>query len=99
MKAEQILPLIPFVLPATISTTHNTKCGRGMIVPVTVAANTDKVITHNLGRLVQGLIPLINNGGASLPPKLFFGGNGTRSTSQQTIQGDVAMSNCLVWVF
>lgn len=96
---QDILPLVPFVLPPVISTTRNTKCGRGVIVPVTVAANTQITVTHNLGRKVQGMLALINDGGLALPPKLYFGVAPTSTASQQSIEGDTTMTNCLVWLF
>ena len=88
--------LIPFVFPpGGISVDRNTKCGRGVVVPITVAANTPITVTHNLGRFVQGMIPLINNAGATFVPKLKFGG-GPSTVSEQSIEGDTDMTNCLV---
>jgi len=87
---------IPFLTAPFISTTRNTRCGRGMIVPVTVAANTDITVNHRLGRLVQGMIPLLNNGGATFTPKLKYGA-GPRTFNQQSINADTALTNCLIW--
>lgn len=96
MRQDTTLSLVPFVLPSVIPTNRNTKCGRGVIVPVTATAGTPVVITHNLGRLVQGLIAI--NNGTAYTPRLAMPA-GTRTTTQQTIQGDVNMTSCLVWVF
>lgn len=93
---QQDLP--PWVTSPFISTSRNTRNGRGMIVPVTAAANTPVTVTHNLGRLVQGMLAVLNNAGATFTPKLMFAA-GTRSASQQTIEADTAMTNCLVWFF
>lgn len=87
---------IPFLTAPFISTTRNTRCGRGMIVPVTVAANTDITVNHNMGRLVQGMIPIINHGGATLTPKLKFGA-GPRDFNRQSINADTTLTNCLIW--
>lgn len=87
---------IPFLTQPFIPTNRNTRCGRGMIVPVTAAANTDVTVNHRMGRLVQGMIPLLNNGGATVVPKLKYGA-GPRSFNQQSINADTAMTNCLVW--
>jgi hypothetical protein len=99
--SQHIDPRIPFVLPPVIPTTRNTKCGRGVIVPVTVAVNTKTTITHNLGRKVQGMIALLNNGGASPTPYgLWFGTSPTSTSTQQSIiSPNVALTNCLLWVF
>lgn len=95
---DSLDPRIPFVLPPAISTTRNTKCGRGVIVPITVAQNTQTTVTHNLGRKVQGIIPLLNNGGASPTPYgMWFGTTPTSTNTQQSlISPNVALTNCLV---
>jgi hypothetical protein len=89
--------LIPFVTEPFISTTRNTRCGRGMIVPLTAAANAPVTVTHNLGRIVQGMIVLLNAAGAAFPPRLMFA-PGERSATKQTIVGDADMTTCLVWL-
>lgn len=96
VRALDVLDLIPFVLPAKISTTKNTKCGRGVIVPLSAAANTPVTATHNLGRPVQVYWPLINNGGATVPPRLVLAA--PSSNNAQGFSGDVAMTNCLVFM-
>lgn len=92
---------VPFVLPAVISKTQNTRCGRGMIVPVTVAANTPIVVSHNLGRFVQSFWPL--NNGTGFLPKLAFGDptdpGYVSSTTQQTLIADEDLTQCLILMF
>lgn len=88
----------PFVTEPFISTTRNTRNGRGMFVPVTAVANTPITITHNLGRIVQGMIAVLNNGGADFTPALRFAA-GEHSNTKQTIEADAAMTNCLIWLF
>jgi hypothetical protein len=92
---RQVYPVLEGVIPPVIPTTRNTRDGRGMIVPVTVVANTPITVTHNLGRLVQGFVPLINDAGAAFTPKLMFGA-GPHSNTQVTVVGDTDMTNCLI---
>jgi hypothetical protein len=93
----QLRTEIPFILPAVIPTTGTTRCGHGIIVPVTAAANTSIVVTHGLGRKVQAAIVLANNGGALFPPRLMFG-TLTSTPNQVNLIGDTAMTNCLVFL-
>ncbi len=88
---------VPFILPAVISTTQPTRCGRGVIVPVSAASGTDVTVTHNLGRKVQAMIPLLNNSGVSYTPQLKFGA-GPATASQQSINANATMTNCLVFL-
>lgn len=93
---------IPGITSPFISLTRNTRFGRGMVVPVTAAANTPVTITHNLGRLVQGMIAISNGANGELfTPGVarVITGSPVRSASQQTIQANLAMTSCLVWVF
>ncbi|MDE2104445.1 MAG: hypothetical protein KGL39_44835 [Patescibacteria group bacterium] len=102
MTTEELLALTPFVLPPIIPTNKNANCGAGMIVPVTAAASTPVKVTHGLGRKVQGMIVLANNAGANLTPRLQWGttlAGGVSTIQQVTIQGDEAMTNCLVFIF
>jgi hypothetical protein len=92
---RQVYPVLEGVIPPVIPTTRNTRDGRGMIVPVSGAANTPITVTHNLGRLVQGFVPLINNAGATFNPKLMFGA-GPNSNTQVTIVGSEILTNCLI---
>lgn len=97
VRAIDILTLVPFVLPAKISTTKPTKCGRGVIVPLTAAQNAAVTAQHNLGRPVQVYWPLINNAGASVPPLLTLTAPSTNN-SQGFVATNVAMTNCLVFM-
>jgi len=92
---------IPSLTAPFISLTRNTRFGRGVIVPVTVAANTPVTITHNLGRLVQGMLAISNGANGELfTPQLArtIGGGSVRTPEKQSIQGNLAMTSCLVWV-
>lgn len=96
-RTIDFLNLIPFVLPAKISLTKATKCGRGVIVPLTQATPGSSVTaTHNLGRPVQAYWPLINNAGATVPPRLTLASPSTNNA--QGFIADVAMTNCLVFM-
>lgn len=96
-RALDILTLIPFVLPAKISTTKPTRCGRGVIVPLTGAQNAVVTANHGLGRPVQVYWPLINNAGASVPPLLTLAAPSTNN-AQGFVSTNVAMANCLVFM-
>jgi len=89
--------MVPFILPAEISLTQPTHCGRGMIVPVTGAANTSIVVKHNLGRFAQVAWALINQGAFS--PRLMFDPAGTSTQQKQSIIADGAMNQCLILFF
>lgn len=99
---RQVYNQVPFVNAPIISLTRNTKMARGMIVPVTVGPNTPIVITHNLGRLMQGAIGIANGANGELyPPRVARPTSGTpvRTASQQTITCDTACTQALIWVF
>lgn len=97
---RQVYNQLPFVTMPFISLTKNTKMARGMIVPVTVAANTTIVITHSLGRLMQGATGISNGANGELyPPRILRVVGGTRTTKQQSIQCDTACTSALIWVF
>lgn len=95
-RIVDVLNIIPFVLPSKISLTKATRCGRGVIVPLTAAAGATATATHNLGRPVQVYWPLINNGGATVPPRLTLAA--PSSNNSQGFVADVAMTNCLVFM-
>lgn len=97
MTAAQLRTEIPFILPALIPTTARTRCGHGVIVPVTVAANAAITVTHGLGRKVQIAWCLANNSGADVAPRLAFG-TPTSTAQQVSITGDLAMTNALVFL-
>lgn len=97
MRVLDVLTLIPFVLPAKISLTKPTKCGRGVIVPLTAAQNAAVTANHGLGRPVQVYWPLINNAGATAPPLLTLAAPSTNN-SQGFVSTNVAMTNCLVFM-
>jgi len=93
---------VPQLHSPTLSLTRNTRYGRGMVVPVTAAASTPVVITHNLGRLVQGMIAISNGANGELfPPAVarVISGSPTRTATKQSIQANGTMTSCLVWVF
>lgn len=91
--------MVPFILPSQLSLTQPTRCGRGMIVPVTATANQSTVIKHNLGRFVQFAIPLWNNG-AFTPQYMFDTGHGaTRTQQKQSVIFNVGCNPCLVLFF
>lgn len=89
---------VPFFLPPAVSLTQNTRSGHGTIVPVTAAANTNVNAAHGLGRIPAGMMCLLNNGGADFDVKLKFG-SGTSDNNNQSIQGDGAMTNALIFFF
>lgn len=97
IRAVDLLTLVPFVLPAKVSLTHPTKCGRGVIVPLTAAQNAAVTAEHGLGRPVQVYWPLINNAGASVPPLLTLAAPSTNN-AQGFVSTNVAMTNCLVFM-
>jgi len=93
---------VPFVTAPFIPKTRNTRNGRGMLVaPVTGPANTDIAVTHNLGRLVQGML-CISNG---LQNQLFtaklrmsYWPPDARNTPKVlTIQADIALDHAVIW--
>lgn len=86
-----------FMLPPKVPTNRNTPWGPGIIVPVTAAANTPTIVKHGLGRLVQGMWCIANDGGALPTPRLQFGPTFGQTTMQEVgIQGDEQMVNALV---
>ena len=95
MTADQIRTEIPFILPPVVPTNAPTRCGHGIIVPVTADANTSVTVTHGLARKIQAAWCISNDAGAAFAPKLKFGTE--VSTAQQVdLIGDVAMTNALV---
>ena len=104
---RQVYNQVPFVVQQlwtqnTIGSTaplyglRNNRCGRGMLVPVTTAAaNTSTVVQHNLGRIVQAMIP-VSYLSTSYPPRIAFA-SGARTTSAQAIQTDAPVTNFWVW--
>jgi hypothetical protein len=91
--------MVPFILPSTVSLTQNTRCGRGMIVPVIAAANVSTVVTHNLGRIAQFAFPLMNIG-AFTPAYQFDTGHGTtKGRNAQSVIFSVGCNPCLVLFF
>lgn len=99
---RQVYNQVPFVNAPFISQTRNTKMARGMIVPVTVNANTAITITHNLGRLVQGMLCISNGTNGELFTAglaRVITGSPVRTKTQQTIQANLALTNALIWVF
>jgi hypothetical protein len=100
-NAGGILNYIPFVLPPVLSTTRPNRCGRGVLVYVSAAANTPVAVTHNIGREVQGAIVVMHNlsaGASSFPPRIALT-SGTRTTQVQTVQFDATATNALVFLF
>lgn len=98
---EQVYNQLPFVNAPFILQTRNTKMARGMIVPVTVAANTNITITHNLGRQIQGMICVLNGANGELFPPQFAlvlpaTNNGAR---QSVVKANGACTSALLWVF
>lgn len=93
--------LVPFVLPPIIPLTQNTPCGTGIICPVSAAANTPVKVTHGLGRKVQGMWMMANDGGATVTSGLLFGttlAGGVNTNEQVTIEAPVVMTNALVFM-
>ena len=97
---------LPFVTDPIISRTigKNTKMARGMIVPVTVAANTPITIQHNLGRQIQGMICISNGAKGELFPPQFAlvvppTAGAIQSSSQATVQANATATQALLWVF
>jgi hypothetical protein len=94
--------MIPFILPSDWKPIQPMRCGRGMIVPnITGKANTSILVTHNLGRFVQGMWPLLNSNGDAFTPKLMFDNTktGTRTQQQQSIIADVDLNKCIIVFF
>jgi hypothetical protein len=100
---QQVYNQLPFVTAPFISTTRNTRMGRGMVVPIAnLVPNTNYTIQHNLGRLVQGMICIANGANGELDPPLFsrsIGAGTVRTQSQQTINANSKCTNALLWVF
>lgn len=89
--------MIPFVLPSKIYGGRPTRCGRGMIVPVSGQGNTSIAVTHNLGRFAQ-VAWVINNTG-NFSPRLMFDPNGIRTEQVQSIIADGVMNKCMILFF
>lgn len=84
-----------------VSKTRNTRSGRGMLVPVSVIANTPITITHNLGRLAQGFTVLTNATDNSAYPgfiAMYTASGATRTPMQQTIFSSVQLQNAIIEV-
>lgn len=105
---RQAYPIIPFVqitpglsVITPFNYNRNTRSGRGIFVPVTVAANTPITVTHNLGRIPQGVTAVINNMGLYTNPDIALAPNPSLLPTRQqaTIEGNTAMFNCLVWFY
>jgi hypothetical protein len=95
--------VVPFLLPPVTPINQNTPCGTGMICPVTASQNSPTVVKHGLGRKVQFIIPLANNGGALVPPILQWGTSlpgGVNTPNTLTVQStNVAMTSAMLFVF
>ena len=92
---------IPFVTAPFIDKARNTRNGRGMLCPVTGAANTDIPVTHNLGRLVQGMLCLSNGTTNQLftaKLRVPYAPPDARNTPKVlTIQADIALDHAIIW--
>ena len=90
---------LPFLTqPLWFVTPRNTRCGRGMICYVAnVQAGQLRDVRHNLGRLVQGMIP-ISTATNQYPPRVTFAG-GQRTPSIQAVMFDGNASQVYVWFF
>jgi hypothetical protein len=101
-RSLSLQTMVPFILPSKVSFTQPTRCGRGMIVPVAgpVNAHQSITVTHNLGRKVQFMWPLIN-GGNNFTPKLKFDQTfgATSNQQEQAILADEVMESCLILFF
>jgi hypothetical protein len=94
---KQVYPVLPGITAPYISTTRNTRDGRGVIVPVTASQSTAILVTHNLGRIPQSIQAIQNNGGQFLNPGMILSAGGIQPTrTQATIEGNQQMINCLV---
>lgn len=93
---RQVYPVLPGVKPPFIPTNRNTRDGRGMIVPVTAAADTPVLVTHNLGRIPQSIEAISNDGGTAQNPAMTLAAGVAPTRTQATIQGNQTMTNCLV---
>lgn len=98
-RSLSLQTMVPFVLPSTVSTTQNTRCGRGMIVPVTCPANKSEVIKHNLGRFAQFAIVLINQGNFTPQYQFDTSHGATRTLTQQSVIFNGVCDTCLVLFF
>lgn len=91
-------PLIPSVSTPFISTTRNTRVGRGIVVPVTAQAGTATLITHGLGRIPQRIQAFLNDGGALVNPAMTLAAGVPPTRMQAMILGNFNMVNCLVYL-
>lgn len=84
-----------------VSKVRNTRSGRGMLVPASMAANTPTVITHNLGRLAQGFTTLTNGTDNSAYPgfiAMYTAPGAIRTPMQQEIFSSVQLLNAIIEV-
>lgn len=98
---RQVYNQLPFVAAPFIRKDRNTKMARGIIVPVTVAANTNYTMTHNLGRAIQGMICVLNGANGELFPPQFrlvlpATNNGPKTS---VVQANAVCTSALLWVF
>ena len=93
---RQTYPVLPQIGPPFISTTRNTRYGRGVITPLNAPAGSQIVVTHNLGRVIQGYHVLANDSGNTTTPTLVWNND---SRTQISVIADTPMTNCLVWFF
>ena len=85
--------IVPFYLPAALR--DGMRHGHGILRVVTVAALTDAIIIHGLGRIPHFVIAL-DNGTAFVPRVKRAAGAWTANTV--TVQFDTATSGAYVWV-
>jgi hypothetical protein len=98
MNADQLRTIVPFVLPPVIPTNQTTRCGTGVIVPVTAAANTPVTVTHGLARKVQAAFCIRNNGGLDFTAAIKYGAT-INNNQRVDVTGSVAMTDALVVFF
>jgi predicted RecA/RadA family phage recombinase len=94
MSAATMASDVPFVLPQTLSS--GMRMGLGKLFAVTVAANTDVTVAHDLGRIPHFVIPLDN--GTAYVPAIRRSTVTAWTTSNVTFQANAAMTACWVWI-
>ena len=89
---------VPFVTAPFISKTRNTRNGRGMLGPVSGKQNTVITVTHNLGRLAQGMVMISNGLNNELyKTHLRMVQGGQRTPAVQDIESDGPLTSAIVW--
>jgi hypothetical protein len=91
---RQIKRLIPFCQPQTVKSGY--KMARGIVLIISVTANTDTTLHHILGRIPNWLIVL--DAGTTYAPKWKRSTATAWTTTTATVQFDTTVTALTVWV-